>query len=79
MVTAVALGDVDAVPVGDYGLPGLVGHALAGERDADDARMLELLEPFRPQRWRAMRLLLTSGAGPARRAPRARARSLRGV
>lgn len=79
MVTAVALGDVDAVPVGDYGLPGLVGNALAGERDADDVRMLELLEPFRPQRWRAMRLLLTSGAGPARRAPRARARSLRGV
>jgi 3-methyladenine DNA glycosylase/8-oxoguanine DNA glycosylase len=78
MVTAVALGDVDAVPVGDYGLPGLVGHALAGERDADDARMLELLEPYRPQRWRALRLLLCSGAGPPRRAPRARARSLRG-
>lgn len=79
MVTAVALGDADAVPVGDYGLPGFVGHALAGERDADDARMLELLEPYAPQRWRAMRLLMCSGAGPARRAPRARARSLRGM
>ena len=50
MVTGVAHGDPDAVPVGDYGLPGLVGHVLAGERDADDARMLELLEPFAPQR-----------------------------
>ena len=77
MVTAVALGDVDAVPVGDYGLPGLVGNALAGERDADDARMLELLEPFRPQRWRALRLLAYSGRGPSRRAPRARVRTLR--
>jgi 3-methyladenine DNA glycosylase/8-oxoguanine DNA glycosylase len=79
MVTAVALADVDAVPVGDYGLPGLVGYALAGERDADDARMLELLEPYAPQRWRAIRLLLCSGSGPARRAPRARARTLRGI
>lgn len=78
MVTAVAHGDVDAVPVGDYGLPGLVGHVLASERDADDARMLELLEPFAPQRGRALRLLSLSGNHPRRRAPRARIRSLRG-
>jgi 3-methyladenine DNA glycosylase/8-oxoguanine DNA glycosylase len=78
MVTAVALGDVDAVPVGDYGIPGMVGHALANERDADDARMLELLEPFAPQRGRAIRLIALSGNHPARRAPRARARTLRG-
>jgi 3-methyladenine DNA glycosylase/8-oxoguanine DNA glycosylase len=78
MVTAVALGDVDAVPVGDYGIPGMVGHVLAGERDADDARMLELLEPFRPERGRAIRLIALAGGYPARRAPRARIRSLRG-
>jgi 3-methyladenine DNA glycosylase/8-oxoguanine DNA glycosylase len=78
MVTAVAHGDPDAVPVGDYGLPGLVGHMLANERDADDARMLELLEPFAPQRGRALRLLALSGRHPKRRAPRARIRSLRG-
>jgi 3-methyladenine DNA glycosylase/8-oxoguanine DNA glycosylase len=78
MVTAVALGDVDAVPIGDYGIPGMVGHVLADERDADDARMLELLEPFRPQRGRAIRLIALSGNYPARRAPRARIRSLRG-
>ena len=64
MVTAVALGDVDAVPIGDYGIPGMVGHVLAGERDADDARMLELLEPFRPERGRAIRLIALSGGYP---------------
>jgi 3-methyladenine DNA glycosylase/8-oxoguanine DNA glycosylase len=78
MVTGVALGDPDAVPIGDYGLPGMVGHALANERDADDARMLELLEPYAGQRWRAMRLLPFAGGYPERRAPRARVRSLRG-
>ena len=78
VVTAVTHGDADAVPVGDYGLPGLVGHVLANERDADDARMLELLEPFAPQRGRALRLLTLSGMHPKRRAPRARIRSLRG-
>jgi 3-methyladenine DNA glycosylase/8-oxoguanine DNA glycosylase len=78
MVTAVSLGDVDAVPIGDYGIPGMVGHVLAGERDADDARMLELLEPFAPQRGRAIRLIALSGNHPGRRAPRARVRTLRG-
>jgi 3-methyladenine DNA glycosylase/8-oxoguanine DNA glycosylase len=78
MVTAVSLGDVDAVPIGDYGIPGMVGHVLAGERDADDARMLELLEPFAPQRGRAIRLIALAGNQPGRRAPRARIRTLRG-
>jgi 3-methyladenine DNA glycosylase/8-oxoguanine DNA glycosylase len=78
MVVGVSHGDPDAVPVGDYGLPGVVGHVLAGEPGADDARMLELLEPFAPQRWRAMRLLARAGPWPARTAPRARIRTLRG-
>jgi 3-methyladenine DNA glycosylase/8-oxoguanine DNA glycosylase len=78
IVLGLSHGDPDAVPVGDYGLPGLVGHALAGEPEADDARMLELLEPYAPQRWRALRLLASSGQWPARRAPRARIRTLRG-
>ena len=79
MVTAVSLGDVDAVPIGDYGIPGMVGHVLAGERDADDARMLELLEPFAPQRGRAIRLIALAGNQPGRRAPRAPGRPLRGL
>ncbi|MEV1006654.1 DNA-3-methyladenine glycosylase 2 family protein [Streptomyces sp. NPDC049881] len=65
-------GDPDAVTVGDLHLPGVVGHALAGEREADDARMLELLAPYAGQRYRATRLILLSGVLPARRAPRQR-------
>ena len=42
-----ALGDPDAVSVGDFHLPNLVAFALAGEPRATDARMLELLEPYR--------------------------------
>lgn len=70
-LTHYVVGDADAVPVGDWHLPGHVGYALAGERDADDARMLELLEPFRPHRARVWRLLLAGAPGPPRRAPRA--------
>jgi 3-methyladenine DNA glycosylase/8-oxoguanine DNA glycosylase len=78
IVVGLTHGDPDAVPIGDYGLPGLVGHVLADERDADDARMLELLEPYAGHRWRVMRLLSIGGSYPARRAPRARIRTLRG-
>jgi 3-methyladenine DNA glycosylase/8-oxoguanine DNA glycosylase len=66
-------GDPDLVIIGDYGLPTLVSHACTGDgRRVDDARMLELLEPFRGHRWRFVRLLYTAGVGPPRRAPRAR-------
>ncbi|MDT9700706.1 DNA-3-methyladenine glycosylase 2 family protein [Streptomyces sp. P17] len=63
-------GATDAVTVGDLHLPGIVGFALAGDRDADDAVMLSLLEPYAGQRHRAARLILLSGRVPARRAPR---------
>ncbi|MGW1030055.1 DNA-3-methyladenine glycosylase family protein [Streptomyces sp. NPDC002577] len=65
-------GAPDAVTVGDLHLPGIVGYALVGERDADDARMLELLEPYaeQGQRHRAARLILLSGHAPPRRMPR---------
>ncbi|WP_371567008.1 DNA-3-methyladenine glycosylase family protein [Streptomyces canus] len=63
-------GAADAVTVGDLHLPGIVGFALAGDRDADDAAMLSLLEPYAGQRHRAARLILLSGRVPGRRAPR---------
>ncbi len=47
--------------VGDLHLPHEVGWALAGEPGADDRRMLELLEPYRGQRFRVLRLLLAAG------------------
>jgi 3-methyladenine DNA glycosylase/8-oxoguanine DNA glycosylase len=63
-------GDPDAVSVGDFHLPSLVAWAFTGERHADDARMLELLEPYRGQRGRVQRLLELSGMRPPRRGPR---------
>ncbi|MDQ1046050.1 DNA-3-methyladenine glycosylase [Streptomyces sp. V4I2] len=63
-------GAADAVTVGDLHLPGIVGWALAGDRDADDSVMLELLEPYAGQRHRAARLILLGGRTPPRRAPR---------
>jgi 3-methyladenine DNA glycosylase/8-oxoguanine DNA glycosylase len=71
-----ALGDPDAVIVGDYHLPHLVSWNLAGEPRADDDRMLELLEPFRPQRARVVRLLVLGGRFAPRRGPRQRLRDI---
>jgi 3-methyladenine DNA glycosylase/8-oxoguanine DNA glycosylase len=55
-----AFGDADAVSVGDYHVPKMVGWTLVGH-PVDDAGMLELLEPMRPHRQRAVRLLEVSG------------------
>jgi 3-methyladenine DNA glycosylase/8-oxoguanine DNA glycosylase len=69
-VAARALGDADAVSLGDYHLPHLAAWALAGEPRGTDERMLELLEPYRGHRGRVLRLLEVSGAGAPRRGPR---------
>jgi 3-methyladenine DNA glycosylase/8-oxoguanine DNA glycosylase len=55
-----AWGDADALSVGDYHLSNVVGSSLLGRR-IDDAEMLDLLEPLRPHRHRAVRLLEASG------------------
>ena len=75
-VAMVALGDPDAVPVGDFHLPHQVSWALAGEPRGDDARMLELLEPYRGHRGRVIRLIGAAGIRPARRGPRMPTRSI---
>jgi 3-methyladenine DNA glycosylase/8-oxoguanine DNA glycosylase len=64
------LGDPDAVSIGDFHLPNLVAFALAREPRADDARMLELLEPWRGQRAWVVRLLELSGIRAPRYGPR---------
>jgi 3-methyladenine DNA glycosylase/8-oxoguanine DNA glycosylase len=69
-VARVAHGDPDAISVGDYHIPNLVAWALAGEPRADDARMLQLLEPYRGQRGRVQRLLEVSGIRAPRYGPR---------
>lgn len=57
-----ALGDADAVPFGDYHLGHLVGIGLLGRRlPVDDhAAIGEALEPYRPERFVAVRLLQMS-------------------
>lgn len=80
--TRLRLGDPDAVSVGDYHLPTVIGRALGGEHGDGpggrwtDAGMLQLLAPFAGQRGRVIRLVeraayrgLVPRAG--RRAPRA--------
>jgi 3-methyladenine DNA glycosylase/8-oxoguanine DNA glycosylase len=75
-VTRVALGDADAVSVGDYHVPSLVCWVLAGEPRGNDDRMLELLEPYRGQRGRVQRLLELSGIRPPRYGPRMAPRAI---
>jgi 3-methyladenine DNA glycosylase/8-oxoguanine DNA glycosylase len=55
-----ALGDADAVSVGDYHIPKMIGWTLLGH-PVDDDGMLELLEPMRPHRHRVVCLLYASG------------------
>ncbi|MBV9172975.1 MAG: DNA-3-methyladenine glycosylase 2 family protein [Chloroflexi bacterium] len=63
----IALGDADAVLVGDLHVPHLVTRVLAGERRGSDERMLELLEPFRGHRGRVIRLLMAGTMTRTRR------------
>jgi 3-methyladenine DNA glycosylase/8-oxoguanine DNA glycosylase len=73
-----ACGDPDAVSVGDYHLPSIVGWALTGQK-VDDAGMLELLAPYAGHRHRAARLLVLSGMGPPRHGPRNAPRDYRRI
>jgi len=75
-VERLALGDADAVRPNDFHLPHTVAWVLAGERRADDERMMELLEPYRGHRARAALLIELSGNVPPRRAPRMRSRAI---
>ena len=74
-----ALGDPDAVLVGDFHIPNTVAWALAGEPRADDDRMLELLEPFRPHRGRVVNLLKAAGITAPKYGPRSPIREIRGM
>lgn len=65
-----ALGDADAVSVGDYHLAKRVCFAFTGRRGGTDEQMLELLEPFSGQRHRVQRLVELTSLGLERRGPR---------
>jgi 3-methyladenine DNA glycosylase/8-oxoguanine DNA glycosylase len=64
-----AHGDADAVSFGDYHVARDIGWALTGV-EADDDGLAELLEPYRPHRYRVQRLLELTGRRRPRRGPR---------
>jgi 3-methyladenine DNA glycosylase/8-oxoguanine DNA glycosylase len=64
-----AHGDADAVSFGDYHIAKNVGWALTG-REVDDDGLAELLEPYRPHRYRVQRLVELAGLGRPRHGPR---------
>jgi 3-methyladenine DNA glycosylase/8-oxoguanine DNA glycosylase len=70
-----ALGDPDAVSVGDLHLPRLVGTAIAGRR-VEQEEVLDVLAPWAPHRGRVVRLLELTDRS---RAPRTRPRPRRAV
>lgn len=51
-----ALGDADALPLGDYHLADLAGYAFLG-RPLADQEILPFFEPWRPHRYRVVRIL----------------------
>lgn len=71
-VLATAAGDPDAVAVGDYHLKNVVVHAFTGRPRGSDDEMMELLEPYRGQRGRVVRLLLLDGHRAPKFGPRQR-------
>jgi 3-methyladenine DNA glycosylase/8-oxoguanine DNA glycosylase len=75
-VGRIALGDADAVSVGDFHLKDLVAWALAHQPRGTDERMLELLEPYRPDRGRVQRLLELSGIRAPAFGPRVEPRAI---
>ena len=75
-VARLALGDADAVSIGDFHLPNVVAWALAREPRGDDARMLELLEPYEGHRGRVQRLLEAGGIRAPKFGPRSDVRAI---
>jgi 3-methyladenine DNA glycosylase/8-oxoguanine DNA glycosylase len=71
-VLATAMGDPDALAVGDYHLKNVIVHALTGRPRGTDEEMLALLAPYAGQRGRAARLLLLAGHRPPKFGPRQR-------
>jgi len=77
LVLARAIGDPDAIPIGDYHVKNTVTWALAGEPRGTDERMVELLEPYRGHRQRVMRLLHLGGVTAPKYGPRTTPRDIR--
>jgi len=65
-----AFGHPDAISVGDFHLADVIVHFFTGRARGTDEEMVELLEPWRGQRQRVVRLILRSGVGKPKFGPR---------
>lgn len=65
-----ALGDPDAISVGDYHLKNMVVHLLTGRARGTDDEMVELLGAWPGQRQRVMRLIEATGVRAPRYGPK---------
>jgi len=77
LVLGQAIGDPDAIPIGDYHVKNTVSWALAREPRGTDERMIELLEPYRGHRQRVFRLLHLGGISAPKYGPRTTPRDIR--
>lgn len=72
VVLGTALGCPDAIAVGDFHLKNTIVWALTGRPRGTDDEMIELLEPYRGQRGRVVRLLQLDGQQAPAFGPRKR-------
>jgi 3-methyladenine DNA glycosylase/8-oxoguanine DNA glycosylase len=72
LVTAEALGDPDAVAVGDFHLKNVVAHALTGRPRGSDDEMLATLSPYAGNRGRVLTWLALGGISAPKFGPRRR-------
>ncbi len=73
-----AWADADAVSIGDFHIPSVVGYALLGT-PLDDEGMLRVLAPYAPQRHRAVRYVEACGFRRPRFGPRYSPRDYRAI
>lgn len=77
--TRVAVGDADAVSTGDFHLPNTVGWLFRRRARSNDDEMLELLEPYRGQRGRVLRLVMLSRVRAPKFGPKGRILDIRPI
>lgn len=74
-----ALGDADAVSVGDAHVPRMITYALTDQVSDTDEDMLAALEPYRGHRFRVQRVLELSGVPTPRFGPKYSPHDFRGM
>ncbi len=61
LMLGLGTGDADAIVLGDVHMPHDVSALLTGVPFGSDEKMVALLEPFRPHRFRVVRVMLATG------------------